>query len=497
MDRPAPLKVVVLGGGTAGWMTAASLAKLLPDRVSVDLIESEDIGIIGVGEATLPHIRGFVERLGIREAEFMKATHATYKLGIDFRDFGRIGESYIHPFGSFGEELAGVGFHHYWLELQRREQAAPLGEYSLCVSAARANRFQPPSQDMTLASTYGYAYQFDATLFGPFMRDFGQSLGVARHEGLVTNVERDGDTGDVTALVLKDGRRIEGDLFVDCSGFRSLIAQQKLDVKFLPFASNLFNDRAVVMPTPHDCEPKPQTDSIAMRAGWRWRIPLITRVGNGYVYSSAHISDAEAEAELREALGQPEAEARFLTMKVGRVEETWRGNCLAAGLAQGFIEPLEATALHIVIATALEFAQAYEAGGFTPQHRDAFNASIAARYEGIRDYIVAHYRLGQRSNSGYWRANATNDALSDGLKAMMSAWFRHEDMSRANDAAYAGKRYYANASWHCLFAGYGTFPPPEKMQPVPPGVGVADIEGTRGMIEACRANFASYDPLHV
>ncbi|MFN7159093.1 MAG: tryptophan 7-halogenase, partial [Erythrobacter cryptus] len=201
-EAPTPVRVVVLGGGTAGWMTAAGLAGLLPGLARVSLIESEEIGIVGVGEATLPHIRSFVERLGIDEAAFMKATHATYKLGIDFRDFGRIGQSYIHPFGSFGEEVQGVGFHHWWLELARHGLARDLGDYSLAVAAARANRFRPPAEDDSLASTYGYAYQFDATLFGPFMRQFSLNLGVERHEGRVVAVERDGASGDFTALVL-------------------------------------------------------------------------------------------------------------------------------------------------------------------------------------------------------------------------------------------------------------------------------------------------------
>src|SRR3990170_2890545 len=192
------VRIVVLGGGTAGWMSAAALQKLLGSLVEVHLIESEDIGIVGVGEATLPHIRGFVERLGIDEAEFMKATHATYKLGIDFRDFGRLGESYVHPFGSFGEEVAGVGFHHYWLELQRQGRAEPLGTYSLAVEAALAKKFRPPAEDQSLASTYGYAYQFDATLFGPFMREFGLGIGVTRTEGKVVEVRQDPANGDVT-----------------------------------------------------------------------------------------------------------------------------------------------------------------------------------------------------------------------------------------------------------------------------------------------------------
>src|SRR5687768_12594127 len=278
-----PVKVVVLGGGTAGWMSAASLARLLPGLVEVELVESEDIGIIGVGEATLPHIRGFVERLGIDEASFMRATHATYKLGIDFRDFGRIGESYVHPFGSFGEEVAGVPFHHYWLELARQGLAEPIGTYSLAVMAGLANRFRPPSEDAGLGSTYGYAYQFDATLFGPFMREFGLSIGVTRTEGKVVEVKRDPESGDVTELVLADGRTVAGDLFIDCSGFRSLLLGDTLKEPWEDWQHWLPCDRAAAMPCAHVTEEiEPYTRATAMPAGWRWRIPLQHRIGNGY-----------------------------------------------------------------------------------------------------------------------------------------------------------------------------------------------------------------------
>jgi len=494
-DRTPP-RVVVLGGGSAGWITAGLLNHEWAARGgSVTVVESSDIGIIGVGEGSTPQLKAFFDLLGIAEAKWMAACDATYKLGIRFTGWSeRKGyDSYFHPFPGPVDLHSEPGFVHNCM-LARRGFDVPAhpDDWFLATDLAKACRTPHASQNFPFGPSYGY--HFDAYKLGAFLRGWATKRGVTHLDRKVAEIDV-AATGDITALICEDGTRIEGDLFVDCSGFRSLIAQQTLGVKFLPFTNNLFNDRAVVMPTPHETAPKPQTESIAMRAGWRWSIPLTTRVGNGYVYSSAHICDDEAEAELREALAQPEADARFLSMKVGRVEETWRGNCLAAGLAQGFIEPLEATALHIVIATALEFAQAYEAGGFTPQHRDAFNASIAARYEGIRDYIVAHYRLNQRSDTHYWRANAANDNLSNGLKAMMSAWFRHEDISAANDRAYGGKRYYANASWHCLFAGYGTFPPAETMKPVPPGVGVADIEGTIGMIEACRANFAPYDAL--
>ena len=272
--------------------------------------------------------------------------------------------------------------------------------------------------------------------------------------------------------------------------------QQALGAEFISFADNLFNDRAVVMPTKRGEPVKPQTDAVAMSNGWRWSIPLTSRVGNGYVYSSRYISDEEAEAELRQAIGmEHQGEARVLQMRVGRVGDSWTRNCLAAGLSQGFIEPLEATALHIVIVTALDFARAFESGGFTPQNREAFNRRIAEKYEGIRDYIVAHYRLNQRSDTQYWRDNATNQALSGNLKDMMSAWFTHEDIGQLNARQHDGHPHYANMSWHCLFAGYGTFPPSAKMQAPPPGLAVDDVERTRAMLAACARNFPDYAPV--
>jgi tryptophan 6-halogenase len=269
-----------------------------------------------------------------------------------------------------------------------------------------------------------------------------------------------------------------------------MLAQETLKVPFISFGENLFNDRAVVMPTPHRAPFRPQTDSVAMRAGWRWSIPLTSRVGNGYVYSSRYISDESAEAELRSAIGMQgdEQPARFLRMKVGRVKECWSRNVLATGLAQGFIEPLEATALHIVIATALEFADAYAAGGFTAARQDDFNCSIGSRYDAIRDYIVAHYRMNQRGDSDYWRDNAANTAISGSLKEMITAWFTHQDVAAANAQVYAVPAY-SGMSWHCLFAGYGTFPPQEKMRALPDGLATTDSSQVRAMLAACAQNF--------
>ena len=454
------VRVVVLGGGTAGWMTAAGLARLLPGLAEVQLVESEDIGIVGVGEATLPHIRGFVEKLGIDEAAFMKATHATYKLGIDFRDFGKIGDSYIHPFGSFGEELKGVGFHHYWLELQRHGLARPLGDYSLAVQAALANRFRPPAQDDSLDSSYGYAYQFDATLFGPFMREFGMSIGVNRHEGKVTSVERDGNTGDVTALVLEDGRRIEGDLFVDCSGFRSLLLGQELGEDWEDWTHWLPCDRAAAMPCTHVTDDlRPYTTATAMPAGWRWQIPLQHRMGNGYVFSSAHLSEDEAcEAIIAAAEGEPLADPRILRFWPGRRSRSWSHNVIGVGLASGFLEPLESTSIYLAQMAITYLIELFPEGGRINQRdRDEFNRLVDMEYDRVRDFLILHYNATTRDDSEFWnhvRTMTVPDSLADKLEL----WRRAGRIEKYSDGLFY------DASWIAVYVGQGLLPERHDMR---------------------------------
>jgi tryptophan 6-halogenase len=490
----APPRVVVLGGGSAGWITACLLHhQWHARRGSVTVVESPEIGIIGVGEGSTPQLKAFFDHLRIDETEWMPACDATYKLGIRFDRWSeRPGfESYFHPFPSPVDLHTEPGFLHN-CALARRGFDVPAHPDDWFLAATLAAARKAPQASANFPFPPGYGYHFDAFKLGAFLRDWAVPRGVVHRPLKVVEVELD-EHGDVAALLCEHGERIEGDLFVDCSGFRGVIAQAKLGAEFIPFGENLFNDSAAVMPTPHHAPVTPQTASIAMSAGWRWHIPLTTRVGNGYVYSSKYISDEAAEAELRAAIGMEGAEqpARFLRMKVGRVRDSWHRNCLSAGLAQGFIEPLEATALHIVIMTALEFARAWEQGGFTDAHRDTFNARTAARYEGIRDYIVAHYRMNQRTQTPYWRDNAANQHLSDGLKAMMTAWFRHGDMAGALAQAY-DQPYYSLMSWHALFAGYGTFPAAQKVQPLPPGLRAADKPAVEAMLAACATNFADY-----
>ncbi len=431
-DVPEPVRVVVLGGGTAGWMTAAGIAKLLPGLASVQLVESEEIGIVGVGEATLPHM----EKLGIDEAAFMKATHATYKLGIDFRDFGKIGESYIHPFGSFGEEVAGVGFHHWWLELARHGMAREIGDYSLAVAAAKDNRFRPPAQGEGLGSTYGYAYQFDATLFGPFMRDFARGI------------------GDLTALILADGRRIEGDLFVDCSGFRSILLGQELGEAWEDWTHWLPCDRAAAMPCTHATDDlRPYTTATAMPAGWRWQIPLQHRMGNGYVFSSAHISEEQAcEAIMAAAEGTPLATPRILKFRPGRRSRSWSHNVIGVGLASGFLEPLESTSIYLAQMAITYLIELFPVGGrIDPRDRDEFNRLVDMEYDRVRDFLILHYHATTRDDSEFWNHVRTM-RVPDSLEGKLELWRRAGRIEKYSDGLFY------DASWIAVYLGQGMLP---------------------------------------
>jgi tryptophan halogenase len=453
-QRPDPLRVVVLGGGTAGWMSACSLAKLLGPLVTVTLVESEDIGIVGVGEATLPHIRGFVEKLGIDEAAFMRATHATYKLGIDFKDFGRIGESYVHPFGTFGEEVAGVPFHHYWLELERQARADPIGHYSLAVTAALAGKFRPPTTDGGLTSTYGYAYQFDATLFGPFLREHGKTLGVERIEGKVVEVRQDTESGDVTTLVLESGKELAGDLFIDCSGFRSLLLGQTLAGEWEDWSQWLPTDRAAALPCSHVTEDyAPVTSAIAMSAGWRWRIPLQHRMGNGYVFSSQFLSEDEACAAILGAVdGEPLADPRVLRFRAGRRKASWQKNVIAVGLSSGFLEPLESTSIYLSQMAITYLIELFpQRGQIDPRDRDEFNRLVDMEYDRVRDFLVLHFHATTRDDSEFWNHVRTM-AVPDTLAGKLELWREAGRIEKYSDGLFY------EASWIAVYLGQGVMP---------------------------------------
>lgn len=471
--KAPPERIVILGGGTAGWMAANLIAHRWGGH-RVTLVESPDIGIIGVGEGSTPQLKALFDKLGIAESEWMPRCNATYKNGIRFHGWSeRAGfENYFHPFPSAPDaELVPIFAYNTRARRTGRDVWAHPDRYFL--PALLASERRGPIAHSAAAPWTSYGYHFDAHLVGAFLRDHAKRLGVTHLERKVVHIALTED-GDIGHLVAADGEAIAGDLFLDCSGFRGAIVQEVLNEPFVSFASNLFNNRAVVLPTPADpAGTNAQTISTALSAGWAWEIPLTNRTGNGYVYSSDFISDDAAEAELRTRLGLLDSpvEARRLSMKVGRIRNAWVGNALAVGLSQGFVEPLEATALHVVQTTVEQFLDAWK-----DQERDAFNAEIAARLEGIRDYIVCHYRMNRRTGTNYWRENAANQNLSDSLKAILSCWFTGGDLS-AEIAEQGIARFYAPLSWHCLLAGYGTFP--EDARLAPPGSDIEAFDLTR------------------
>jgi tryptophan 6-halogenase len=497
----APFRIVVLGGGTAGWMAANLIAHRWADRnVSVTVVESPDIGIIGVGEGSTPQLKAMFDTLGIAECEWMPACNATYKTGISFHGWStRAGfEHYFHPFQT---EIDGHTASQYYFHTRARRTGRDVWAHPdrFFLTARLAQNRLGPVAPPNFPFGIGYGYHFDATLVGVFLRDHAVGkLGVTHLPRTVRDVLLDA-AGDVAALVTDADERIEGDFFIDASGFRSTILQQALGEPFLPFANNLFNDSAIAMPTPNDPGPLAcETRATALEAGWVWKIPLTNRTGNGYVYASAFKSADDAETELRMHLGMldSDAPARHLKMNVGQVRRSWVKNCLAVGLAQGFIEPLEATALHIVQATVEGFIEAFAKGAFTNHDAERFNTEIAARYEGIRDYIVAHYRMNQRTDTDYWRANAANQSISDSLKGVMTCWFQGGDLC-AEIAAQDIGRYYPSLSWHCLLGGYGTYPDDAKLKPPEPGLALADMAKVDAFIAGCAQNFRTHDALLV
>ncbi len=435
-------------------MAASALATQLAQACSVELVESAEIGIVGVGEATLPHIRAFVASLGLDEAEFMKATQATFKLGIDFRDFGAIGESYIHPFGDFARPLNGVPFLHYWLRMRASGDRTSLFDYSTANVMAAHCRFMRPSTDRTsLLSTISYAYQFDATLFGPYLRQVAEARGVQRTEGKVADFERDAETGDLTALRMENGARIEGDLFVDCSGFRSLLLGDSLGEPWEDWSHWLPCDRAVAMPCAAIPGPiEPYTRATAMTAGWRWRIPLRHRVGNGYVYSSAHISDdAAADALVACIEGEALADPRLLRFRAGRRRRSWVRNVVAIGLASGFLEPLESTSIYLVQGAIAQLIELFPIDGIRDRDRDEYNRLTDFEYDRIRDFLILHYHATRRDDSDFWNHVRTM-RVPDSLVEKMDLF------QRAGRVAKYSQGLFFEPSWIAVYIGQGIVP---------------------------------------
>ena len=440
-------RIVIVGGGTAGWMTAAALGKTLGRLADITLVESDAIGTIGVGESTIPPLVTFNTLLGINESEFMRATNATFKLGIQFDNWKDVGDSYFHSFGTTGKDHWTAGFQHFWMEGRERGHDAPYDDYCLELKAAQANRFAH-LRDNGLS----YAFQLDATAYARFLRSLAEQEGVRRHEGKIASVEQAGESGNVTALVLENGARIEGDLFVDCSGFKALLIGQTLKTDFEDWTHWLPCDRAIALQTSAVCPPVPYTRAMAHGAGWQWRIPLQHRVGNGLVYSSRYLDDDKAMEQLLGNLeGDMLTKPNQLKFAAGIRPSQWSHNVVAIGLSGGFLEPLESTSIHLIQRSILRLCRMLPNQQVSARDIAEYNAQHHQEMVLIRDFIILHYKATQRRDSDFWRYVA-NMEVPDTLVQKIELFRETGRVFRRNE------ELFQENSWVQVMMGQGIVP---------------------------------------
>jgi tryptophan 7-halogenase len=446
-------RIVIVGGGSAGWMTAASLANALQTHCQITLIESEEIGIVGVGEATIPPIKSFNASLGIDENDFVHATNGSFKLGIEFVNWGKPGARYPHPFGTYGVDFDAVPLYQYWLRDRARGSSAKLEDYSMAWAMAQAGKFDQPMEDpRRIQSTYDYAYHFDALLYGKFLRRYAEARGVTRLEGRVVQAARNSESGFITQVQLEDGRQIAGDFFIDCSGFRGLLIEEALHTGYEDWTHWLPCDRAVAVPCALGGAFTPYTRATAHRAGWQWRIPLQHRIGNGHIYASTFISDDEATATLLANLdGTPLAEPRYLRFTTGRRKQAWQGNCLAIGLSAGFMEPLESTSLHLIQTAIARFLALFPDTSCDALATDEYNRLTREEYERIRDFIILHYHAGTRDDAPLWQ-HCAHMSVPDELRWKMAHF------KKSGRVVSMGPELFRNHAWMSVMLGQGIMP---------------------------------------
>ncbi|MGN6620328.1 MAG: tryptophan halogenase family protein [Sphingomonas sp.] len=422
MDHPQIKRVVIAGGGTAGWVTAAALVKHLGALIDITLVESDAIGTVGVGESTIPTARTFHQFLGINEPVFVSATQASFKLGIEFENWRHIGDRYFHSFGSVGRSVLTADFQHFWLEARRQGFGGDFGDYSLELQAAATGKFATSPE-----SPLAYAYHLDATAYARFLRGLAEPAGVTRVEGKIVDVAQNAESGMIDALVLDSGIRIEGDLFIDCTGFRALLIDGAMNAAFEDWSQWLSTDSAFAVQTESTGAPVPYTRAIAHEAGWRWRIPLQHRVGNGLVFSSADMSDDAARSLLLDLIdGTPLFDPRLIRYRSG-FRSPWKGNCIALGLSGGFLEPLESTSIHLIMIGVTRLIQLFPFDGLAPALADRFNDQTRREWEHVRDFLIMHYKLTDRDDSSFWR-RCRDMPIPDSLAARI-ALFREAAMA--------------------------------------------------------------------
>ncbi len=480
--------IVIVGGGTAGWMAAAALARFAVKGTRIRLVESDAIGTVGVGEATIPQIKLFNAALGIDEADFLRATQGTYKLGIEFVDWTRPGHRYMHAFGPVGRDLGLVPFHHYWL--RAGESAGPLGQYSLNEAAARAGHFgnAPPAAGSVIPPL-AWAYHFDAGLYAAYLRKYAEARGVMRHEGRIMQVPLRADDGHIEAVVLEDGTRIDGDLFIDCSGFRGLLIEEALGAGYDDWSHWLPANRALAVPSARaGGEIAPYTRSTARTAGWQWRIPLQHRTGNGYVYASDFISDDDAAATLLANLdGKALAEPRSLRFVTGKRRKQWHRNCVAIGLASGFLEPLESTSIHLVQSSISRLLALLPGKVIRDADRDEYNRQADFEFERIRDFIILHYRANGRTGEPLWDY-CRNMGIPDTLAAKIELFEASGRIFREHE------ELFTEVGWAQVLIGQGV--QAATYHPLADAISDADLGDYLGKLRTVAARGAASLPGH-
>ncbi len=484
-------RFVILGGGTAGWIAANLMATHWQDKgYEITLVESPDIGIIGVGEGSTPPLRGFMSFIGAKEEDWMAQCNATYKVGIRFKDWSvKPGfTDYFHPFLSQPDEFtAPAFFHNSFLRRKGIKLEGHPDHFFLATELARQQL--APVTPANFPFEINYGYHFDSGLLGQYLAKMAASKGVKYLQATVTDVVLDAQ-GNIDYLNTKEGAPIKADFYVDSSGFRSQLLQQALKVPFISCADTLFNDSAVVFPTAQTQGLDVQTQATALKYGWAWKIPLTNRNGNGYVFSSSFCDKDKAETEFRAQLGllDYDVHERHQQFKVGRAASHWVKNCVAVGLSQGFIEPLEATALDMVQETVVRFIEAFNKGEGADTYRDEFNQRISARFDAIRDYIVCHYRISSRTDTDYWIENGRNEKISPSLRAILTSWISGQsitdELSRQKLDAY-----FPNVSWSCLLAGKGIYPNAEQLVEGNDLAHKYQVEKLQEFIRGCALNF--------
>jgi tryptophan halogenase len=490
--RANPIRdIVIVGGGSAGWMTAAALSSLLtPKDVSITLVESDEIGVIGVGEATIPDIINFNQLLGLDEREFMKATNATFKLGIEFIDWGRKGDRYIHPFSGHGVDMNGFDFHQYWLHSRAHGNPHPIDDYSLCAVLARQGKFAAPDPDpRALLSHIRYAYHFDATLYARYLRGYAEQRGVRRVEGKIQAVVQESGSGHITELKLEDGRTVSGQFFFDCSGFRSLLLGRTLAVPYVDWGHWLPCNTAQAVACQHAGALLPYTRATARPAGWQWRIQTQARTGNGHIYNRELLSDDEATAILLanldgEVIGSP----RTIRFTAGHRACFWSKNCIAIGLAAGFLEPLESTSIYLIQEGISRFIALFPDASLPEVLRSEYNRHMALEFEQVRDFIILHFKATERDDTPFW-AYCRNMEIPDSLNHKIALFreggraFRHDD------------ELFSRPSWVAVFLGQNM--QPRTYDPViatlPPNEVTQSIESMRQAMVAEAVRMPSHE----